>query len=126
MNHALLEQPLLMMRILEPATSSVPAGYYPHHNVYWVSSEHWDLEVLGGLLLSRVSQAFIEAYCVRMRGGTLRFQAQYLRQIRVPDLDTLTETQEQALRAAFNERDAERATSIACELFAIDPDAFEL
>ena len=61
-----------------------------------------------------------------MRGGTLRFQAQYLRQIRVPDLDTLNETQEQALRAAFNERDTDRATSIACELFAIDPDAFEL
>src|SRR5437764_1386986 len=59
-------------------------GLYPHHNLYYVVSDVWDLRVLGGLLLSRVAQAFIEAYAVRMRGGTLRFQAQYLRRIRVP------------------------------------------
>ena len=23
---------------------------YPHHNLYWVTSERWDLRVLGGLL----------------------------------------------------------------------------
>lgn len=127
-NHALLEQPLLMMRDLGASANPVlvPAGYYPHHNVYWVSSQRWDLEVLGGLLLSRVSQAFIEAYCVRMRGGTLRFQAQYLRQIRVPNPDSLTTEQEQSLRAAFIKRDSDLATSIACEAFAIDPEAFEL
>ncbi len=52
---------------------------YPHHNLYFITAETWDLEVLGGLLLSDVSQFFIEAYGVRMRGGHLRFQAQYLR-----------------------------------------------
>jgi hypothetical protein len=50
---------------------------YPHHNLYYVVSDTWDMRVLGGLLLSRVAQAFIEAYAVKMRGGTLRFQAQY-------------------------------------------------
>ena len=27
---------------------------YPHHNLYYLTSEDWDLEVLGGLLLSSV------------------------------------------------------------------------
>jgi adenine-specific DNA-methyltransferase len=56
--------------------------YYPHHNLYVVTSEGWDLEVLGGLLLSDVANLFVGAYCVRMRGGCYRFQAQYLRRIR--------------------------------------------
>ena len=65
------------------------------------------MEVLGGLLLSRVAQAFIEAYCVRMRGGTLRFQAQYLKQIRVPRQDQIDAATKDALRAAFRSRDVE-------------------
>ena len=65
---------------------------YPHHNLYYLTSKVWDLEVLGGLLLSRVAQLFIQAYCVRMRGGTLRFQAQYLRRIRVPDPASMSGT----------------------------------
>lgn len=59
-------------------------GTYPHHNLYFVQSEAWDLEVLGALLMSDVGQFFVESYGVRMRGGYLRFQAQYLRRIRVP------------------------------------------
>lgn len=57
---------------------------YPHHNIYFIQSDGWDLEVLGGLLLSDIAQFFVECYGVRMRGGYLRFQAQYLRRIRVP------------------------------------------
>ena len=76
-----------MKAYIHPVLES--GGHYPHHNLYYVVSDSWDMEVLGGLLLSRVAQAFIEAYCVRMRGGTLRFQAQYLKRIRVPQPDTL-------------------------------------
>lgn len=127
-NPELLERPLLMMRDLGVSANPVlvPAGYYPHHNVYWVSSDVWDLEVLGGILLSRVAQAFVEAYCVRMRGGTLRFQAQYLRQIRVPDPARLDTALADELRNAFRERDAERATVAACAAFQIDPEEYEL
>ncbi len=52
---------------------------YPHHNLYFVQSDGWDLEVLGRLLLSDAAQFFIECYGVRMRGEYLRFQAQHLR-----------------------------------------------
>ncbi|MEX2552861.1 MAG: N-6 DNA methylase, partial [Actinomycetota bacterium] len=57
---------------------------YPHHNLYFVVSKVWDLEVLGGLLLSDVANLMVGAYCVKMRGGCYRFQAQYLRRVRVP------------------------------------------
>lgn len=92
---------------------------YPHHNLYFVTSRCWDLEVLGGLLLSRVAQLFVEAYAVRMRGGYLRFQAQYLRRIRVPRPADLDEGQRERLRRAFRGRDVDTATDIALELYGL-------
>lgn len=93
---------------------------YPHHNLYYVVSDTWDLRVLGGLLLSRVAQAFIEAFAVRMRGGTLRFQAQYLRKIRVPQPSDLTPEDRDGLTTAFEKRDVDAATSIALRLYGLE------
>ena len=58
--------------------------FYPHHNLYHITSETWDLRALQAVLSSRLAFAFIAAYSPRMRGGNLRFQAQYLRRIRLP------------------------------------------
>lgn len=95
-------------------------GFYPHHNLYYVTSTEWDLAVLGGLLLSRVAQFFIESYAVRMRGGTLRFQAQYLRKIRVPRPESLNPTTQGELAAAFVARDKDTATELALAAYGID------
>lgn len=93
---------------------------YPHHNLYFVQSAGWDHEVLGGLLLSEVAQFFIECYGVRMRGGYLRFQAQYLRRIRVPRPQDVSAKNSNQLRKAFQERDVELATEVALLLYGID------
>ena len=93
---------------------------YPHHNLYWVTSDRWQLRVLGGLLISRVTDVFIGAYCVRMRGGTMRFQAQYLRQIRVPRIDDISASVAEDLAAAFDARDTDRATELAIEVYGIE------
>lgn len=98
---------------------------YPHHNLYFIQSEEWDLEVLGGLLMSKVGQFFIESYGVRMRGGYLRFQAQYLRRIRVPAPTTLSKMQSHELRDAFRHRDRPRATQVALDLYGINVRALE-
>ena len=94
-------------------------GRYPHHNLYYVVSDAWDLRVLGGLLLSRIAQAFIEAYAVKMRGGTLRFQAQYLRRIRVPRTESISTSDRAALADAFDRRDRDAATEAALRVYGI-------
>ncbi|MGW7297291.1 Eco57I restriction-modification methylase domain-containing protein [Streptomyces sp. NPDC054829] len=94
-------------------------GLYPHHNLYFIVSDVWDMRVLGGLLLSRVAEAFVEAYAVKMRGGTLRFQAQYLRKIRVPDPATISESDRAALADAFRRRDVEAATEVALRVYGL-------
>jgi adenine-specific DNA-methyltransferase len=127
-NAALTPRPKLLLQDMKAYIHPVlePGGHYPHHNLYYVVSDIWDLEVLGGLLLSRVAQAFIEAYCVRMRGGTLRFQAQYLKRIRVPDPGSMTTTTREALRTAFRNRDADAATHAAADAYDIKLEDYEL
>lgn len=119
---ALLKQHKLLLPDIKAEIHPVldEGTIYPHHNLYYVVSRDWDLEVLGGLLLSRVSQMFIEAYAVRMRGGYLRFQAQYLRRIRVPSLAKLKRAHVEDLRVAFNTRDVALATDIALQLYELD------
>ena len=55
-----------------------------------------------------------------MRGGTLRFQAQYLRRIRVPHPAQLTDQDKEALREAFDRRDVDAATSTAARIYGLD------
>jgi hypothetical protein len=120
--HTLASQPKLYIadikNILDPVLDR--GETYPHHNLYFIQSDEWDLEVLGGLLMSAVGQFFVESYGVRMRGGYLRFQAQYLRRIRVPAPQALSLTQVQELTEAFRTRDKHRATRAALEIYGID------
>ena len=115
-------KPKLLLPDMKAAAHPVldHGGLYPHHNLYYVVSDGWDLEVLGGLLLSDIANLFVGAYCVKMRGGTYRFQAQYLRKIRVPDPTTLTNDQAVALAGAFRARDRTLATTVAAEVYAVD------
>jgi hypothetical protein len=120
-NHALTKKHKLYIpdikNTLEPVLDR--GETYPHHNLYFIQSDEWDLEVLGGLLMSKVGQFFVESYGVRMRGGYLRFQAQYLRRIRLPAPKTLSRMQSHELRDAFRDRDRPRATQVALDLYGI-------
>lgn len=118
-------RPKLLLPDMKAAAHPVldSGSYYPHHNLYFVVSEKWDLEVLGGLLLSDVANLFVGAYCVKMRGGTYRFQAQYLRKIRVPDPKGLSVGARNDLRAAFRARDRVAASAAAWSLYGVDPES---
>ena len=111
----LAEKPKLLLQDMKAQITPVyePGGLYPHHNLYYIVSTGWDLEVLGGLLLSRIAEAFIAAYGVKMRGGTLRFQAQYLRKIRVPAPEAISSEIADRLREAFRAYDRDAATRAA-------------
>ena len=57
---------------------------YPHHNLYFITSDEWDIQALKAVMHSGIARLFVALYCPRIRGGYLRFQAQYLRKIRIP------------------------------------------
>lgn len=120
-NPALAERPKLLLQDMKAQITPVyePGGYYPHHNLYYIVSTTWDLEVLGGLLLSRIAEAFVSAYGVKMRGGTLRFQAQYLRKITVPPPGSMCLEVADRLREAFRAGDRDAATNAAEEAYGL-------
>jgi hypothetical protein len=64
--------------------------YYPHHNLYYITSQGWSLLALQVVLKSPITDFFIKAYSTQMRGGYLRFQAQYLRRLRIPHWDMIS------------------------------------
>lgn len=117
----LIDRPKLLLPDIKALSHPVldTGGFYPHHNLYYVISDSWDLEVLGGLLLSDIANLFVGAYCVKMRGGTYRFQAQYLRKIRVPAPDSISPGLKERLRSAFRGRDRRAATEAAAEAYGV-------
>ena len=121
--HSLRKKPKLYIADIKDILTPVldRGETYPHHNLYFIQSDEWDLEVLGGLLMSAIGQFFISSYGVRMRGGYFRFQAQYLRRIRVPTPSALSASLAGALREVFRARDREAATSLALRIYSISP-----
>ncbi len=126
--HSLTQKPKLYIADIKNQLNPVldSGETYPHHNLYYVESDVWNLEVLGGLLISEIGQFFVESYGVRMRGGYLRFQAQYLRRIRVPAPDSISEGDQEALIQAFRERDRDLATQTAVRIYGIEKRRLEI
>lgn len=91
---------------------------YPHHNLYFITSAFWDLQALRALLLSGIAELFVGAYSVRIGGGYFRFQAQYLRRIRVPSWDSLTLEQRSELTEAGREN-RKLSTEFLAEVYGL-------
>ena len=80
-----------------------PGELYPHHNLYYITAKEWDLRALQTVLMSGIARLFVSSYSTKMRGGYLRFQAQYLRRIRVPYWkDVPVDLRKQLIDAAIN------------------------
>lgn len=92
---------------------------YPHHNLYFVTSRDWDLHALRAVLLSGIAKLFVGAYSTRMRGGYLRFQAQYLRRIRLPAWSTVCESTQRELARASGTGDIHACNKIVFDLYAL-------
>ena len=100
------------------------SGHYPHHNLFWMTSQTWDLRVLGGLLLSEFATLFVETYSPRMAGGALRVTAQYLRRVRVPAPADIAPVVAMDLACAFDRRDVAAATAAASVAYGLDANPF--
>ncbi|MDA8125393.1 MAG: Eco57I restriction-modification methylase domain-containing protein [Deltaproteobacteria bacterium] len=95
---------------------------YPHHNLYYVTSDKWDLQALQAVLLSSVTRLFMTTYSTKMQGGFLRFQAQYLRRIRIPQWADVSTTLREELREAATKRDFQACNRAAFTLFELSKD----
>ncbi len=93
--------------------------FYPHHNLYFVTAEEWDLRALQAVLLSDIARLFVTSYSTKMRGGFLRFQAQYLRRIRLPYWKDVPDKLRRDLQLAAETLDLTACNRAAFELYGL-------
>lgn len=119
--HTLTSKPKLVLPdIQQGGVIGFDAGaYYPHHNVYWITSAGWNLPALQALLRSTLVLDQIRAHSVQMRGGSLRYQAQVLRKVRVPAASSLAVSLVERLAASAGSSDQQRLDELAHEAYAL-------
>ncbi len=119
---ALAKRPKLLIPDIKGEAHVVFEGgeLYPHHNLYYVTSEMWDLRALQAVMLSAVTRLFISTYSTRMHGGFLRFQAQYLRRIRLPLWADVPKTLRLELAEAATTRDLQACNRAVFKLYGLN------
>jgi hypothetical protein len=111
---------LVIPDIQGSATIGLDTGeFYPHHNLYWITSDTWPLPVLKALLRSTIVYQQVRAHSVQMRGGSVRFQAQTLRKIRLPHLAGITDSLLDRLASVAQVADQDAIDAVANEAFAV-------
>lgn len=95
---------------------------YPHHNLYFITAKEWDLRALQTVLMSGIARLFVSIYSTKMRGGYLRFQAQYLRRIRVPYWKDVPADLRKQLRDAALSGDTAMGNEAVYRLYSLNRD----
>jgi len=114
------QQKLLIPDIKGEAQVVYEDGHlYPHHNLYFITSEEWDLHALQAVLRSGIARLFVSVYSPRLRGGYLRFQAQYLRRIRLPRWQDIDAQLKKTLITATRRGDVKTCTKAVCSLYSL-------
>jgi len=92
---------------------------YPHHNLYVITAKEWDLRALQAVMLSSVARLFVATYTTKMRGGYLRFQAQYVRRIRLPFWNAVSADLREELAQAAIAGDVARCNAAVARLYGL-------
>lgn len=118
---ALAKQPKLLIPDIKGAAHVVyeDGTLYPHHNLYFVTSDEWNLMALRAVLLSGIARLFVGIYSTKMRGGYLRFQAQYLRRIRIPRWTRISPAMRSALVKAAASDDLDACNAVVADLYRL-------
>ncbi len=115
-----------MEKLLIPDISSDPivlhdnGKYHPNNSIYYVCSDNWNLHALRVLLLSSVTKLFITVYSTKIAKGYLRFQAQHLRKLRIPNWEEVESDLQKRLIKAGKANDTDCFTELACEVYKLN------
>ena len=115
MKYALLKSPKILIPDIQLGGNVAldeSGAYYPHHNVYWITSQRWNLKALCALLRSSFVTSQIRNVSVQMRGGSIRYQAQNLRNVHIPAWSSLCQSDVEKLVNAYESNDVEHLDAV--------------
>ena len=108
---------LLIPDIKSQLTVIYSEGFHPNNSIYYICSNSWSLRALQAVLLSGLGQLFVSVYSTKVSGGNLRFQAQHLRKIRLPQWKNISKTTRLQLENAAVVGDLSEAKKIVFSLY---------
>ena len=92
--------------------------FYPHHNVYWITSMSWNMRALCVIMRSAFVTEQVRRVSMQMRGGSIRYQAQNLRHVHIPAWSSLEESDVESLASLYDEKDMSRVNACVDSLVA--------
>ncbi|MCK9254546.1 MAG: N-6 DNA methylase [Bacteroidales bacterium] len=93
-----------------------PGKYYPHHNLYFITSDSIPyLKILASILMSDFIKHQMSQIGIRMNGGLPRFQSQVLKQLKIPNIKELNNVDRENLIKAYERQDFKKANQIINE-----------
>ena len=92
-------------------------NYYPSHNLYYITGGNTaDLEILAAVLMSDFVRRQIKSISNCMNGGFPRWQSQYLRKLRIPEIKQISLSDRAYLIRAYRDRDHSEINSVTDEI----------
>ncbi len=116
-----MTMPKLLLPDIQPGgvVAFDEGGFYPHHNVYWIASESWNLRALQTLMRSEAITRQIRTHSVQMRGGAVRCQTQTLRKLRIPSAASIPPELMRRLAVLAESNDNAAINEAANEAYAL-------
>lgn len=88
-------------------------NYYPHHNLYYITGgDMGDLKVLSAILMSDFIVNQLSQLANNMNGGYPRWQSQYVRKLRLPNINTIEPSYSEKLINYYDSRNRPAINSI--------------
>lgn len=95
--------------------------YYPQHNIYYViGHDERTLKILAAILMSDFVRKQVNSLSNRMNGGFARWQSQYLRRVRIPDIKSIPLDQTKKLLDCYARRDIEGINDLTSSIVAAE------
>ena len=111
---------LLIPDIKGDAAIVYEKGYlYPHHNLYFITSNEWDVHALQAVMRSGIARLFVSLYSTKMRGG-------YLRRIRLPRWESVNTSMRERLKRYSKTNDHHELNEIVASLYSLSADEMAL
>lgn len=110
-NYKVLRSPKVLMPDIQlggVAALDEAGRYYPHHNVYYIVSDGWDMRALCTVMRSSFVAEQVKKVSVSLRGGSIRYQSQNLRGIYIPMFSDLTADERQDLASLASAKSQEK------------------
>lgn len=97
--------------------------FYPLHNIYYITGNTvTELRLLSAMLMSDFVREQLASVTNKMNGGFVRWQSQYLRKLRLPEIRAIAPTDAQTLLDCYGKKDIQAINVIMSRILASQKD----